>query len=126
MRRLLENGANTSFINKISDPNLTIEDILEDPIKIVKNYKSFSNPMIPLPPNLYLPERKNSKGYDINEEKTIENIENNFNNNNNNFNFTACSVVNGKDIKKPIIVYINFKCFGDCDPDSYIKLPAPQ
>ena len=100
MRRLLENGANTSFINKISDPNLTIEDILEDPIKIVKNYKSFSNPMIPLPPNLYLPERKNSKGYDINEEKTIENIENNFNNNNNNFNFTACPIVNGKDIKK--------------------------
>ena len=97
MRRLLENGANTSFINKISDPNLKIEEILEDPLEIVKNYNNFSNPMIPLPPNIFLPDRKNSKGYDINDEQTKEKITKIFSDNANEFDFNGCSIVNGKD-----------------------------
>ena len=99
MRRLLENGANTSFINKISDPNLKIEEILEDPLEIVKNYKNFSNPMIPLPPNLFLPDRKNSKGYDINDEHTQEKIIKIFSDKAKKFDFKGCSIVNGKDFK---------------------------
>ena len=100
MRRLLENGANTSFINKINDPNLEVSEILEDPLKIVKDYKNFSNPMIPLPPNLYLPERENSRGYDVNDENTKQKIEKIFSNNINNFNYNACSIINGEDYEK--------------------------
>ena len=103
MRRLLENGANTSFINKISDPKLKIEDILEDPIQIIKNYKSFSNPRIPLPPNLFLPERKNSKGYDINDESTQEKIKNVFSDNSKKFDYKGFSIINGKEYKTNIL-----------------------
>ncbi len=103
MRRLLENGANTSFINKISDPSLKIEEILEDPFEIVENYKKFSNPQIPLPPNLFLPERKNSNGYDINDEVTQKKINSLFSDNKNNYAFKAQSIVNGKDYKTSFV-----------------------
>ena len=65
MRRLLENGANTSFVNKINDPKLDIKEIIADPLDIIDQYSQIPNPQIPLPPDIYLPERKNSKGYDL-------------------------------------------------------------
>ncbi|PPR44364.1 MAG: Bifunctional protein PutA [Alphaproteobacteria bacterium MarineAlpha5_Bin11] len=100
MRRLLENGANTSFINKISDPNLNIEEILEDPLQIIKKYSTLPNPMIPVPPNIYLPNRKNSKGYDINDENYRERIGRLFNNiTKKEFRYEACSIIDGKDHK---------------------------
>ena len=97
MRRLLENGANTSFINKISDSKLSIEDIIEDPINNIKNYKILPNPKIPLPPDIYLPSRKNSKGYDIDDEDTRIKFKTIFKEEN--YNYEACSIVNGKYIK---------------------------
>jgi len=100
MRRLLENGANTSFINKINDPNLSMEDILEDPMQIIKSYSNLSNPKIPIPPNLYLPNRKNSKGYDINDEQTKLKIENIFKKDEKNLSYQACSIINGNEAKK--------------------------
>ena len=98
MRRLLENGANTSFINKISDPSLKIDDILEDPLEIVKDYTILANPQIPLPPNMYLPDRKNAKGYDINDEETKKDIEKIFINQKDSLSYKACSIINGNDI----------------------------
>ena len=97
MRRLLENGANTSFINKISDPNLSMDDIIEDPINIIKSYKILPNPKIPLPSDIFLPSRKNSNGYDINEEDTRIEFKNIFKENN--FNYKACSIINSENIE---------------------------
>jgi len=65
VRRLLENGANTSFVNRIIDKNIAIDSMLKDPIKIAKSCSSSYHPNIPLPRNLFGKERLNSKGFDL-------------------------------------------------------------
>jgi RHH-type proline utilization regulon transcriptional repressor/proline dehydrogenase/delta 1-pyrroline-5-carboxylate dehydrogenase len=65
VRRLLENGANTSFINRIADENLPIDKILVDPHARISELISKPHPGIPLPRDIYQPERKNSAGLDL-------------------------------------------------------------
>ncbi len=62
VRRLLENGANTSFVNRIVDEKLPPEEVVTDPIEVVATLDSLTHPRIPLPEDLYGPERRNSCG----------------------------------------------------------------
>ncbi len=94
MRRLLENGANTSFVNKMNDPKLDVDEILIDPIKIINNYKQIRNPQIPLPSEIFLPERENSKGYDLDNEYSRERFISIFNNSEK--EYKAYSIINNK------------------------------
>jgi RHH-type proline utilization regulon transcriptional repressor/proline dehydrogenase/delta 1-pyrroline-5-carboxylate dehydrogenase len=66
VRRLLENGANTSFVHKIYDPSMPIDTLLADPIEEARSYVTIPHPKIPLPLNLLLPQRQNSEGIDFN------------------------------------------------------------
>jgi RHH-type proline utilization regulon transcriptional repressor/proline dehydrogenase/delta 1-pyrroline-5-carboxylate dehydrogenase len=72
VRRLLENGANTSFVNRIADEKLPIEDMLIDPIQKLKSIEPKPNPHIPLPIDLYSPYRENSRGLDMSDPKVYE------------------------------------------------------
>lgn len=65
VRRLLENGANTSFVNRIIDVDTPIEDIIADPVVKVKNLISKAHPKIPLPVDIFGIDRKNSGGIDL-------------------------------------------------------------
>jgi RHH-type transcriptional regulator, proline utilization regulon repressor / proline dehydrogenase / delta 1-pyrroline-5-carboxylate dehydrogenase len=65
VRRLLENGANTSFVNRIADEMLPVKDIIANPVTIVKKNAVKPHPSIPLPRDIYGPKRKNSTGYDL-------------------------------------------------------------
>jgi RHH-type transcriptional regulator, proline utilization regulon repressor / proline dehydrogenase / delta 1-pyrroline-5-carboxylate dehydrogenase len=65
VRRLLENGANTSFVNRIQDERLPVEDIIADPIARLQALPSIRHPRIPPPPELYGPSRRNAKGVDL-------------------------------------------------------------
>ncbi|MGX1101104.1 bifunctional proline dehydrogenase/L-glutamate gamma-semialdehyde dehydrogenase PutA [Amorphus sp. MBR-141] len=65
VRRLLENGANSSFVNRIQDEKLPIDAIVADPIAQARGLVSFPNPNIPLPGNLYGDARRNSAGLDL-------------------------------------------------------------
>ncbi|MEX2295779.1 MAG: bifunctional proline dehydrogenase/L-glutamate gamma-semialdehyde dehydrogenase PutA, partial [Dongiaceae bacterium] len=65
VRRLLENGANTSFANRIVDESAPIDEIIADPIARVRSLPSIPHPGIPLPIDLFQPERTNSKGIDL-------------------------------------------------------------
>ncbi|WP_196139734.1 bifunctional proline dehydrogenase/L-glutamate gamma-semialdehyde dehydrogenase PutA [Aliikangiella sp. G2MR2-5] len=65
VRRLLENGANSSFVNAIVDESKPVESLLPDPVEKVQGYKQKSNPQIELPIALYGEERDNSKGLDL-------------------------------------------------------------
>lgn len=65
VRRLLENGANSSFVNRIVDDKSPIADLVEDPLVKAKQLLSKINQNIPLPASIFLPERKNSKGIDL-------------------------------------------------------------
>jgi len=53
VRRLLENGANTSFVNRIVDEDVAIRDLVADPCEIVRDLASRPHPRIPLPVALY-------------------------------------------------------------------------
>ena len=65
VRRLLENGANSSFVNAIVDESQPVESLLPDPVEKIQGYKSKVNPQIDLPIALYGEERNNSKGLDL-------------------------------------------------------------
>jgi RHH-type proline utilization regulon transcriptional repressor/proline dehydrogenase/delta 1-pyrroline-5-carboxylate dehydrogenase len=62
VRRLLENGANTSFVNRIVDARLPAEVVVADPVAQVDGYTEVPHPRIPEPPRLYGNDRRNSRG----------------------------------------------------------------
>lgn len=72
IRRLLENGANSSFIHLLMDNNKTTEGILADPIAITKSNDVFHNPSTPVPQLLYGSQRKNSEGMDFGNEAQLQ------------------------------------------------------
>jgi RHH-type proline utilization regulon transcriptional repressor/proline dehydrogenase/delta 1-pyrroline-5-carboxylate dehydrogenase len=63
VRRLLENGANTSFVHQIADPGVPLADLVADPLEQLPE-PYVPDPRIPLPRELY-PDRKNSLGLDL-------------------------------------------------------------
>ena len=62
VRRLLENGANTSFVNRLADDEAPIDEIVADPVEQLAAITPRRNPRIPLPADI-LPDRKNSTGF---------------------------------------------------------------
>jgi RHH-type proline utilization regulon transcriptional repressor/proline dehydrogenase/delta 1-pyrroline-5-carboxylate dehydrogenase len=62
VRRLLENGANTSFVNRLADEKSPISEIVADPVAQLEAAKPKRNPRIPKPLDM-LPDRKNSRGF---------------------------------------------------------------
>lgn len=72
VRRLLENGANTSFVNRIRDEKLPIEEMIEDPIEKLNAHSVKPHSKIPLPRALYLPKRLNSEGLDLSSPASFE------------------------------------------------------
>ncbi|MEW2917546.1 bifunctional proline dehydrogenase/L-glutamate gamma-semialdehyde dehydrogenase PutA [Ruegeria sp. ANG10] len=71
VRRLLENGANSSFVNQIVDENVPPEEVASDP------FDTIAEPKSPLPtgPELFQPERPNSKGFDLQHTPTLDRID---------------------------------------------------
>jgi RHH-type proline utilization regulon transcriptional repressor/proline dehydrogenase/delta 1-pyrroline-5-carboxylate dehydrogenase len=63
VRRLLENGANTSFVHALLNERMPAEDVVQDPIAAVEA-RPFPHPRIPLPADIYGPQRKNPLGRD--------------------------------------------------------------
>jgi len=74
VRRLLENGANQSFVNRIVDVNLPVEEVVEDPVGKVASTEPIPHPAIPLPRNLYGGERLNSLGVNLASESELKEL----------------------------------------------------
>ncbi|MEF0941692.1 trifunctional transcriptional regulator/proline dehydrogenase/L-glutamate gamma-semialdehyde dehydrogenase [Rhizobium sp. BR 362] len=74
VRRLLENGANSSFVNRISDANVSVDELVADPVDLVEANAPVGRPhdLIALPRNLYGGERQNSSGIDLSNEDELE------------------------------------------------------
>jgi len=64
VRRLLENGANSSFVNRMADAAVPVEELVTCPIKDMRGLKPYRNPAIPLPTDIF-PNRRNSAGIDL-------------------------------------------------------------
>jgi RHH-type proline utilization regulon transcriptional repressor/proline dehydrogenase/delta 1-pyrroline-5-carboxylate dehydrogenase len=73
VRRLLENGANSSFVNRISDPNVSVDELVADPVDVVEAMPVVGMPhdQIALPAALFGKDRLNSKGIDLSNEAAL-------------------------------------------------------
>lgn len=72
VRRLLENGANTSFVNRIVDEKAPIKDIVADPVSEVETLAQIPHPRIPLPASIYGRQRINSRGINLADESRLQ------------------------------------------------------
>ena len=75
VRRLLENGANSSFVNQIVDEAVAIDTLIANPIDAVCLTGGAPHPQIALPRNLYGQERKNSAGIDLSNEDRLQELD---------------------------------------------------
>lgn len=71
VRRLLENGANTSFVNRITDDRQPIDDIVADPVQRVQGSNLSAHPRIPLPVAMFGEQRRNSSGINLSDEQEL-------------------------------------------------------
>ena len=65
VRRLLENGANSSFVNRIADEQVSIDELVRDPVAELEALEPKRNPKIVLPADLFGAGRRNSAGVDL-------------------------------------------------------------
>ncbi len=64
VRRLLENGANSSFVNRMADAEVPVKELVTNPVADLAALQPYRNPLIPLPAHIY-PNRRNSAGVDL-------------------------------------------------------------
>jgi RHH-type proline utilization regulon transcriptional repressor/proline dehydrogenase/delta 1-pyrroline-5-carboxylate dehydrogenase len=65
VRRLLENGANSSFVNRITDEKIAPAELVADPVALVAGFDFKPHPRIPQPRDLYFDDRINSMGVNL-------------------------------------------------------------
>src|SRR3954469_13474226 len=71
VRRLLENGANSSFVSVAADPSVPVSEILKRPQVWIADANHARHPRIPLPHDLYAPSRKNSAGVEFGDRASL-------------------------------------------------------
>ena len=102
IRRLLENGANSSFINQMNDSNVTLEQLIEDPLEKAKSLEYLPHPNIPLPRDIFGPERINSSGIDITDSVALVNLNEEMKVYQT-CRFKAVSIVNGEELENNFV-----------------------
>ncbi|MBT3430138.1 MAG: aldehyde dehydrogenase family protein, partial [Proteobacteria bacterium] len=76
VRRLLENGANSSFVNQLLDQDIPAVEVVSDPLDRIRAVLSSpSHPKIPQPADLYQPSRCNSTGRDLEDRNAVESLQ---------------------------------------------------
>jgi len=78
VRRLLENGANSSFVNRVLDESVASDELLEDPFLACTRSGGRPHPAIALPAELFAPGRRNSSGIDLLDAAGMEALEESF------------------------------------------------
>ncbi len=75
VRRLLENGANSSFVNQIVDESVSPELVAADPFSVLdQKNKTHTQGLLRNPQDLFAPERKNSRGWDLSDPATLNEL----------------------------------------------------
>ena len=75
VRRLLENGANSSFVHQLTDEDVPPEAIARDPFEVVVSQGPAANPAIAKPAAIFGADRRNSRGFDITDPVALADIE---------------------------------------------------
>ena len=95
VRRLLENGANSSFVNRLQDDSVPVTDIIRDPVDYIKNVEFKPHPKIPFPANIYGKERLNSRGFELSDSRAdivLEEMQPYLDD----MSYTACPIIEGE------------------------------
>lgn len=95
VRRLLENGANSSFVNQIVDENISIDRLIKSPFDTIAEQGIHLHPALPLPRDLYGKGRLNSQGVDFSNENVLQNLQEKLNQASSE-DFHAASIINGE------------------------------
>lgn len=74
VRRLLENGANSSFVSQVVDENIPLASLIADPFETFRQTDGKPHLNIPIPPDLFGMERKNSAGLDLSNENSLQSL----------------------------------------------------
>ncbi len=74
VRRLLENGANSSFVALAADETVPVATLLRRPADIIGSAANARHPNIPLPPDLYQPKRRNSRGIEFGDRAALDQL----------------------------------------------------
>ena len=100
VRRLLENGANSSFVNKYLSKEIPVSDVVKNPIEIASANLKEGNflKIVPRPMDIFS-NRDNSIGFDFGDLEDIKELENNMKDFDND-KFKACSIINGLDVSE--------------------------
>ncbi|MEZ8368132.1 bifunctional proline dehydrogenase/L-glutamate gamma-semialdehyde dehydrogenase PutA [Vibrio splendidus] len=101
VRRLLENGANSSFVHRLVDARCPVEELTQHPVDMLLAFDTLHNTKIPLPPAVF-PERKNSYGVNIDIESEAHQFEEQVKGFLNN-QWTAGPVINGESLAESMI-----------------------
>jgi len=72
VRRLLENGANTSFVNQLASDRTPLETLIADPVEQLTAVDCRPHPRIALPEALYGSERRNSRGIELTDPRALQ------------------------------------------------------
>ena len=72
VRRLLENGANSSFVHQLADETKSDAELLADPAEKITGVGGTPHPSIPRPSDIFMPERRNSEGLDLSDVGVLE------------------------------------------------------
>ncbi|MEO2215911.1 trifunctional transcriptional regulator/proline dehydrogenase/L-glutamate gamma-semialdehyde dehydrogenase [Chromobacterium vaccinii] len=75
VRRLLENGANSSFVNRIVDESVSLDELVTDPVAEAAASAGMPHSKISLPESLYGDGRRNSKGLDLSSEHVLATLQ---------------------------------------------------
>ncbi len=73
VRRLLENGANSSFVARVADPSTPVEELLAQPEAQLGNRPARSRRIV-MPSRLFMPERVNSRGVEFGHEASLQGL----------------------------------------------------
>jgi RHH-type proline utilization regulon transcriptional repressor/proline dehydrogenase/delta 1-pyrroline-5-carboxylate dehydrogenase len=65
VRRILENGANSSFVHRMVDRDVSVQDLIVDPVQQCQTYTTMRHPAVRRAADLFQPERRNSVGLDL-------------------------------------------------------------
>ncbi|MEZ8035575.1 bifunctional proline dehydrogenase/L-glutamate gamma-semialdehyde dehydrogenase PutA [Vibrio crassostreae] len=101
VRRLLENGANSSFVHRLVDARCPVAELTQHPVDMLLAFDTLNNTKIPLPPAVF-PERKNSYGVNIDIESEAHQFEEQVKSFLNN-QWTAGPVINGESFAESMI-----------------------
>lgn len=74
VRRLLENGANSSFVNQLMNPDIDVDEIIADPLDLVLAHGYSPNPAIPAPRAHLGPGRLSARGIDLTQSRVARHI----------------------------------------------------